>query len=140
MRAPQFDQRWASRMPPGFVPKKFLGIEVTVRVITHAFRFAARLLKKAFDADENTAKVTIMLTGTRDRVLVRRADTSLLDDWYIASAASLENTWPCKCDELRSNPDGFAVKAALWFFERFNWVNATEELVARTQTRVFTGA
>lgn len=137
---PQVTERWARLMPPGFVPRRFLDLDVATRFITHAFRFAARLAEKVIDPDEPTATVAVTLTDTRDRVLITRDDTSRMDGWYVASAPSLEHAWDCDRGELLTNPDGHAVKAALWFFERFNWVNATEELVARTQARVFTGA
>jgi hypothetical protein len=136
---PQLDQRWASRMPAGFIPKKFLDIEVAVRTITHGFRFAARLAEKTLDPAAETVHVLIHLSGTRDRVLVTRGDTGRLNDWYIASVPFLENSWACNRGELNANPDAFAVRAALWFFERFNWQFATEEIVAKTQARVFSG-
>jgi hypothetical protein len=62
--------RWSSRLPKGFVPERFLDIDVAIRVITLAFRFARRLAEKAFDSGDEPVDVTIRLTNTRDRVLI----------------------------------------------------------------------
>jgi hypothetical protein len=100
--------------------------------------FAARLAERAFDPADQVVKVGVHLGGTKNRILVTRDDPGRLHDWYIASVPLLENTWACKREELTGSPDSIAVKAALWFFERFNWQSATEELIGKLQRHVFT--
>jgi len=129
--------RWRGRLPHGFTPERFLDIDVAIRVITHVFRFAGRLADKAFDPGDGVVEVTIRLTDTRDRVLVTRDDPARLEDCYRATADELENTWRCERERLRTQPDRLAVEAAHWFFERFNWPRASEDVLSNVQARIF---
>jgi hypothetical protein len=128
---------WPWDLPKGFVPQHFLDIDVVIRTLTHIFRFAAGLADKSFDPGDGTVEVLIRILGTRDRVLMTWDDPRRLRQCYRASAASLENIWRCPRDELRRAPDGFAIKAAVWLFERFNWLDVSAGGLRRIQEARF---
>jgi hypothetical protein len=129
--------RWD--LPPGFVPQHFLDIDVATRAFTHIFRFAANLAEKAFDPAEKLVAVTIRLTGTRDRVLITWDDVRRLRECNRATEPALEHTWDCQREELRRVPDDFAIKAAVWFFERFGWHEVSTDVLSQIQSKVFSG-
>jgi TIR domain len=66
----QPERQWPYRLPDGFVPQHFLDVEVTIRTITHIFRFAAKLVQAAALENDESVTIRIRLTGTTDRVLV----------------------------------------------------------------------
>jgi hypothetical protein len=128
---------WPWDLPRGFTPQHFLSIDVAIRTFTHIFRFAGRLAAQAFDPSDGTVEVTIGMTGIRNRVLMTWDDLRRMRDCYRATEPALQNTWPCPRQELTSTPGGFAVKAALWFFERFGWHEVSAEMLSRIQARIF---
>jgi hypothetical protein len=128
---------WPWDLPKGFVPQHFLDVDAATRALTHAFRFAASLADKAFDPGEGTVEVSVCVTGTCDRVLITWDDPERLMECCRAFAPNLEHTWPCPSQELRSAPDDFALKAAIWLFERFNWHDVSAEVVTRIQKKQF---
>jgi hypothetical protein len=128
---------WPWDLPTGFVPQQFLDIDVGVRTLTHVFRFAAALADKAFDPGDGTVEVAIRVTGTRDRVLITWDNLWRLRECRRATAPNLEYTWHCPSQELRSAPDGFAIKAAVWLFERFNWHDVSADVLTQLQKARF---
>jgi hypothetical protein len=124
-------------LPKGFVPQHFFDIDVGIRTLTHIFRFAAGLAEKAFDPGDGTVEVAIRVTGTRDRVLITWTDVERLLRCYRATSPSLENTWRCPSQELQRGADEVAIKAAVWFFERFNWPDVSAETLTRIQKARF---
>ncbi len=136
MRGPKLDH-WRWILPKGFVPERFLDLDYALRMFTHIFRFASKLAEAAFDPEDETIEVTIRLLGTRDRVLITWDDPRRLMECCRATASYLENTWNCTRAELLSAPDRLAIKAAVWFFERFNWDNVSCEGLARIQQARF---
>lgn len=132
---PDNKPRWFESL--GFTPRRFLNIDVAIRLITLAFQFASKLADKAFDPGDGAIDVSVALAPTKNRVLFTWDDPSRLMDCYRATADSLANTWHCKRVELRDNANGLAVKAAYWFFERFNWHGISEDAVANLQRDIF---
>lgn len=130
-------QNWPWDLPQGFVPQHFLDIDVAIRTLTHIFRFAAALADRAFDSGDGTVEVTFHVTGTRDRVLITWNDPRRLRACCRATEPNLDNTWRCPREELRYAPDGFAVQAAVWLFERFNWHDVSPEVLMRIQQTRF---
>jgi hypothetical protein len=130
-------QKWPWELPRGFVPQHFFDIDVAIRTFTHIFRFAASLAERAFDPGEGTVEVTIRLTKTRDRVLVTWDDIRRLRECYRATEPILQHAWPCPREELRRVPDDFARTAAVWFFERFGWHDASAEELSRIQSNLY---
>jgi len=128
---------WPWNLPKSFVSQHFLDIDVAIRTFTHIFRFATALADKAFDPGDGTVEVTVRVTGTRDRVLITWDDLWRLRECCRATTPNLENTWRCPRGELRRDPDGFAVKAAVWLFGRFNWHDVSPELLTRIQQARF---
>jgi hypothetical protein len=129
--------RWPWILPKGFVPERFLDLDNALRMFTHIFRFASKLAETVSDPGDETIEVTIRLLGTRDRVLITWDDPRRLMKCCRATASHLENTWNCARAEPLSAPDRFAIKAAVWFFERFNWDNVSIEGLARIQQARF---
>ena len=128
---------WPWDLPKDFAPQHFLDVDVAIRTLTHVYRFAANLAGKAFAPGDGVVEVTVCLTGTRDRVLMAWNDIRRLRDCYRATEPTLENTWRCPREELRSAPDGFAIKAAVWFFERFGWHEVSAEGLSQIQRSRF---
>jgi hypothetical protein len=137
LHPPQLDYSWGSLKPHGFEPRKFLDIDVAVHLVTRMFRFAAKLSARAFDPNEEAVKIAMTLTRTKGRVLITRDDPGRMMGWYISSAKELENTWSLRREELCADPDGHAVRALVWFFERFNWPRVTGDLIASNQVGQF---
>jgi hypothetical protein len=133
----QKPDRWPWDMPKDFAPQHFLDIDVAIRTLTHIFRFAAALANRAFDPGDGTVEVTIRMTGTRDRMLITWTDPHRMEQCYRATASNLENTWCCPRAALEAAPDGFAIKAGLWLFERFNWHDVSAEVLERLQRARF---
>jgi hypothetical protein len=115
-----------------------LDIDVTIRMITHAFRFATGLAEFAFDPGDGDVQIAIRLEPTKGRVLYASVDPDRVRQCYRASAPFLEKAWDLKKEQLRANPDGLAASAIHWLFERFNWSISTES-IEQLQRRIFMG-
>ena len=128
---------WQWQVPKGFAPKRFFGIDAAVRTITHVFRFASNLVKQSEYPGTNGVDVSIRLTGTTDRVLTADRDPRRVRTFSRATVSSLEKNWPCTTEQLCHEADMLAVKAAVWFFERFNWDGANDAAVEQLQQSIF---
>ncbi len=136
----ELEPEWFSyTVPPGFVAKGYLDIDIAIRTFTSIFRFASRFAEKAFDAGEGATDIRIRITNTRDRALVTTNDPRRLRGCYRATEPELEHVWHCKREELAGAADTLAIKAALWFFERFGWYDASEVVLSNIQRRLFPG-
>jgi hypothetical protein len=124
-------------IPNRVPPQHFFDIDVSIRTLTHVFRFAAKLAEHAFDPADGAVDVSVRLNGTRDRALMTWEDIGRLRNCYKAAEAALENRWHCPRAQLFADPDAFAITAASWFFERFGWHAELEGLLAKLQRRIF---
>ncbi len=106
-------------------------IDHAVLRLMQMFRFAKALAEKAFDTNDGRVEVTIHLLGIRGRTLILprgmpRGDVRGAQD-------QIDHAARCKREELLADPDSFALKAALHFFERFGWLNVREDVLAGIQ-------
>jgi hypothetical protein len=123
----------ASGVPP-HMSQSYLGVDEVIAQLTMVFRFAAKLAQAAFDPGDGTVDVGIRLTGIANRPLY--LDRGILRGTYQSSVPELENTWHCQRVALQTTPEQIAVKAAVWFFERFNWEYVSEEQITQFQARI----
>jgi hypothetical protein len=117
---------------PAFKPGTFVAGDTLIARLTQMFRFAKGLAEKVFDPNDGSVEMTMRLKAIHNRILAllgafRRGSTC-------ASESELECVQTCNREELLADPDALAIKAAIWFFERFNWQHSAEGALKRIQS------
>jgi len=105
----------------------FISIENFIYCVTEIFEFATRLCQAQVYNDR--VLITIELHDIRGFVLT----TGWNRAWYKHCASSeekLSKTWDVAAGELIGSQDA-AVRAAIWFFERFGWEAPSPEVIRR---------
>ena len=126
-------ERLMRHQPAGFLKPRFVDIDLLAGVVTDVYRFAARLADKLVDSGDDSLRVSIRLTGTQNRVLTARDDPGRMRDWYACTLDALEHAWTHRRGELQANPDALAVKALVWFVERFGQPDVREDNLTKVQ-------
>lgn len=116
-------------IPPSIEPG--LSLDDIVFRLTQVFRFAERLSEKA--ARNSELDVDIRLANIANRPL--QIENSFGRYRYFSSDLELFHSWHCSREGLKK-PDQFAVKAAYWFCERFNWQHVTLDRLVSVQRGV----
>lgn len=123
----------------GDVPKRLAGYISILNflcTITEIFEFAARLSQRLRDQAE--IEISIRLNGIKDFALVPEWDRS----WYGCYAAGeneLGHSWTISTQALVSESADFSLKAVMWFFERFGWLDPSPEVLRSDQQRFLAG-
>jgi hypothetical protein len=134
---PRAEQRAKAEIydwPEGFTASGFLEVVMTLWTITEILEFAARLAAKEILGA--TASVDIRMVDVKDRVLFLSDPGRWWDSFYAASEQTLGNSWSININELLSNPRDLALDAAIWFFERFGWLEIPQDILANDQRRL----
>jgi hypothetical protein len=113
--------------------KSFLYVNDAIGRLTEMFRFAANLAERAYDPGDGAVDVSVTLTGIQGRQLT--FSDGFLRPSCCARMPEFKKAWHCPRAELLSAPEAFAVTAALWFFERFNWLHVTEADLSKIQSQ-----
>jgi len=114
----------------------FLSITNFVYTVTEIFEFAARLSQASVYVEP--LEVSIRLSGIRGFTLA--ADPNWM--WVYAYAASEpEIAYRCTFPpaELIATAADTAVKCAIWFFERFGWLNPDVSGIRAEQQKLLSG-
>jgi hypothetical protein len=111
----------------------FLDVGETLGRLMQIFRFAKNLAERAYDPGDGTVEIAICLTGIQGYQLAFR--DGFLRPSCCADVPELKKTWRCPRKELGSAPDDFALSAARWFFEGFNWIPLSESELTRIQAQ-----
>jgi hypothetical protein len=122
--------RW---MPEDFSPSGYLSVFSTLYSITEIFEFAARLAHKGVFG--GSVVITIQMTGIKDRVLFVWDWIRAWDGFYPAAEDTLAKEWSLETRELLSRSAELALDTAVWFFERFQWMDPSPELLANEQQK-----
>lgn len=107
--------------------QRSLDVREAVGLLTLMFAFAAKFAEVL--PDDDTFHIDISFLNTESRVLVQARSPLSLRGEYRCSQKNLENRWNCSRKELAADSKKLAVRAAIWFFERFNWSYLSEEVV-----------
>lgn len=98
--------------------------------ITEIFEFMARLCQKGIYKGNVT--VTIQLKGIRGFLLT----VGLPRSWhgfYAAGDNILGRSWTLQSDLLVSDSANQSLDAAVWFYERFGWLDPSRDILKRDQ-------
>jgi hypothetical protein len=106
-------------------------VDQAVLRLTQMFLFAKELAEKAFDTNDGVCKVTINLSGIKGRTLIQPG--SFLRGDPRGGQDQIDYIVDCKRDKLLRAPEGFAIEAAVHFFERFKWFDVDEGFLVRLQ-------
>ncbi len=102
--------------------------------ITEVFEFAARLVQKADFGD--SISITIQMVEVSDRVLYLSDPARDFPRPYIAKESTLGKEWILDTKELLGASSVLALDAAMWFFERFQWMDPPRQALADEQRRL----
>jgi hypothetical protein len=134
-----FDSDWrdqSSLWPPekGWKPGEILDVVATVFKFTEIFEVAARMAANVPGDDD--MHVSILGLGLKGRLLT--VDDPKLTPFStpkIASLSEIPYEVALSRRDLMSDPRGAAIKAAVWFLERFGW-SAGAPTLQRLQDRL----
>ena len=129
------DQRRVD-FPRGFVPQHYFSIKTAIRILTHTFRFASHFAEKILPSGDGMIDIAIALGGAQDRVLLD-AENRIMPDCYRAHDPCLKNKWTYSRHQLQAEADALAIRAAVWFFERFGWLNIPNGILQQIQSSIF---
>jgi hypothetical protein len=104
--------------------------------IMEIFEFAARLSEKAvFD---HQLEITVQLKGVRGFLLTPDANRSW-SEMRAADTDEVGRSWKIAVPALIAGSSELSLKAALWFFERFHWLNPPLEMLRQEQATFLRG-
>lgn len=95
------------------------------RIVTEIVEFAARLCEKGVYRGGLTVSIEVkhikgfLLVGQRLRPMV---------NYYAASNESLGNEWRLDSEDLITQSKHHSLEATRWFFERFGWLNLSDQV------------
>lgn len=104
--------------------------------VTEIFEFAARIAQAGVYSGE--ISIDIGLRGVKGFVLTPEIDRAWMDV-RAASADKIEHVWNVHSRDLVAGSSEAALDACVWFFERFNWMQANVEQLRRDQTKFMSG-
>lgn len=114
----------------------FISIVNFVYNITEIYEFAARLCQA--QVYSGTLNIKIGLKDIRGFVLSAPWDR-VWNSYYLASENDLATANDFATDTLVASSKEAALKSIVWFFERFGWLNPSEETIARDQEKLLKG-
>jgi hypothetical protein len=115
----------------------FIHIGNCLWTLTEIFEFAARLSERTIYRDK--LEISITLKGIKGFALT----TDLNRAWYGHYSATLDeidHTWPLRAAELVAERDEVAVRAAVWIFKRFGWLEPNLEALREQQAELLNRA
>jgi hypothetical protein len=130
-----FRSHLGSNIPKKVIPG-YISILNFLYTVTEIFEFAARLCERLPCRGE--LEVSIRLKGIEGFALVADWDRSW-DSYYAVQENELGHSWTMRTDALISEARTFSLKAVMWFFERFGWLEPSEEVLSSDQQRFLTG-
>ena len=112
-------------------PKKYFSIVGAIYKITEIFEFASRLVRE--NLYDEGVKISISLHNTENRILrMENSSRSLFDEYKTAiNEMSFSNSY--NKEDLITKPQDLALKAIVYFFDRFNWHNPPIEVFKKDQ-------
>ncbi len=126
---------WRSSEYPGRgKPQKCLEIVSTLYRISEIYEFASRLAQRGVMDPE--CEIQIDLTDTQERELVFWTIDRFLSGRYVSQLEKISFHATHSQDELVAKSAEFALDAAIYVFERFNWNNPPREVLAEDQRRL----
>lgn len=106
----------------------YVGIEWTMITCALVVELASRLCQKGII--EGRCSIALSMESIQGTVLVadpRRA----WHDTFIAKVPSLNNTWHYPVDALIADPISPPIDMAVWFFERYGWLEPPKEVIQK---------
>jgi hypothetical protein len=111
--------------------KGYIDITNFLYTVTEAFVFAARLAT-LLRLDE-IVHIELALRGITGFILGFSEHGRSLRGPYQWNGGELSNWWDVEARELKVDPGGYALKAVVWFFERFGWEDVNQRALADAQ-------
>jgi len=122
-------------VPPDSIPG-FLSVGNLLYTVTEFFLFASRL--SSGGVYEGDVTIRIGLRGAQGFVLT----TDPMRAWWLDYACTdshLENTWTIPSSELALNAPARAIDAAVWFYQRFGWLDPAVDVLRADQEKLLSG-
>ncbi len=118
-------------MPENFTPSGYVDVIWTLLKITEIFEFATRITQKA--EFTGFVSLTIQMIGIRNHILCVFDPARSWDGFFPCEEAEIGKEWRVEAKSLISNSAELARNATAWFYERFNWMDASNELLLNEQ-------
>jgi hypothetical protein len=134
-KAAQANLRERSRIDWANVPGYLSMINVLYQ-ITEIFEFAARLSERG--VYDNQIEVSIRLRHVRGFLLMWETER-FWREIRAADTDELGRSWTVAVPMLIANRSELSLNAAVWFFERFHWLNPPMEVLRREQQTFLRG-
>jgi hypothetical protein len=119
----------------GRVPGYF-SITNFLYTVTEVFEFASRLAQR--DVYSGPLTVEIGLKKVKGFVLTTELGR-VWSEYRAASVDDLGRSWDVDAKELVSASTDLALKATVWFFERFGWLGAPTTVLQKDQEKFLAG-
>lgn len=113
-----------------------MSISGIIYTITEIFEFAIRLCQKEVYTD--LIVIEIALNNAAGFALV--ADSNRV--WHSlhqASSQSISKEWKIQASDLMTSGHDLSMEAILWLFERFGWLDPSQEILKRDQEKFLSG-
>ena|SRR3989338_6212869 len=113
----------------------FFSILNFIYTVTEVFEFSSRLCQKGLYT--GAPIISIQLNGIKGFVLMTDLDRAW-HGYYAASQDLLEHSWQVRSDVLIADSAAQALNAIDWFFQRFNWLNPSKQILREDQRKFLT--
>lgn len=114
----------------------FISIISFIYNVTEIYEFAARLCQSQIYS--GIINIKIELKGIKGFVLSAPWERAW-HSYYAASEDVLANSNDFESDQLVATSKEAALKSIIWFFERFGWLNPSENVISHDQENLIKG-
>lgn len=108
----------------------FLSVLNFLFTVTEVFEFAARLCEKG--VYRGRARVSIEIKHIKGFVLVHEWGRAWMH-YYAATEKNLGHEWQLGSEDLLAQSKEHSLAATRWFFERFGWLNPSDQILRADQ-------
>lgn len=108
----------------------YINIQNTLYTLTEIFEFCARLCQAGLY--KGTITVSVQLRQVKGTLLTTDWNRAWFN-YYAAAEPTVGHVWKMRTDQLISESSAYSIRAAIWFFERFGWLDASSEQLKRDQ-------
>jgi hypothetical protein len=108
----------------------FISVLNFLFTVTEIFEFASRLCAKGIYRDQ--LRISVEVKQIKGFVLVHEWSRAWMH-YYSATEDNLGNEWIVDPKDLLAQSKEYSLAATRWFFERFGWLNPTEQVLRSDQ-------
>jgi hypothetical protein len=123
--------------PEGFIPSGYVDVIMIIYTITEIYEFANRLMQKGILSNE--IHISIAMHNVADRILFCNDQSRLWHYFHKSDSSFINHEILANETVLLAYSSKLARDAIVHFYENFQWLNSSDELIKKEQEALLRG-